>query len=77
MKRAASARPAASLPPAIAVSASEDGDVVVVQAGREYVELSRNSMGEVIMATPAISDGVIVVRTLGHIWGIGSSRPIE
>ena len=29
------------------------------------------SMGEVIMATPAISDGVIVIRTLGHIWGIG------
>ena len=57
--------------------ANEDGDVVVVQAGREYVELSRNSMGEVIMATPAISDGVIVVRTLGHIWGIGPSRPIE
>ena len=57
--------------------ANEDGDVVVVQAGREYVELARNSMGEVIMATPAISDGVIVVRTLGHIWGIGPSRTIE
>ncbi len=49
----------------------------LAQAGREYVELARNSMGEVIMATPAISDGVIVVRTLGHIWGIGPSRTIE
>jgi outer membrane protein assembly factor BamB len=57
--------------------ANEDGDVLVVQAGREYVELARNPMGEVIMATPAISDGVIVVRTLGHLWGIGPSRPVE
>ena len=53
--------------------ANEDGDVVVAQAGREYVELAKHSMGEVIMATPAISDGVIVVRTLGHIWGIGQA----
>jgi hypothetical protein len=28
-------------------------------------------MKEVIMATPAISDGVIVIRTLGHVYGIG------
>jgi hypothetical protein len=26
---------------------------------------------QVIMATPAISDGLIVVRTLGHVYGIG------
>ena len=52
--------------------ASEDGDVFVVQAGREYVELAKHTMGEVIMASPAISDGVLVIRTLGHVWGIGS-----
>lgn len=51
--------------------ASEDGDVYVVQAGRQYVELAKNPMGEVTMATPAISDGIIVVRTLHHVWGIG------
>ena len=28
-------------------------------------------MKEVIMSTPAISDGTIVVRTLGHVFGIG------
>jgi hypothetical protein len=53
--------------------ANEDGDVVVAQAGRQYVELAKHSMGEVIMATPAISDGVIVVRTLKHVWGIGQT----
>jgi outer membrane protein assembly factor BamB len=51
--------------------ASEDGDVFVVQAGREYVELARHSMNEVIMASPAISDGLLFIRTLGHLWAIG------
>jgi outer membrane protein assembly factor BamB len=52
--------------------ASEDGDVFVAKAGPEYVELGKYSMNEVIMATPAISDGTIVIRTLGHLYGIGS-----
>ena len=51
--------------------ASEDGDVFVVQAGREYAELGKYSMNEVLMASPAISNGVLIVRTLGHVWGIG------
>lgn len=51
--------------------ASEDGDVFVVQAGREYVELGRSPMNEVVMASPAISNGLLIVRTLGHVVGIG------
>ena len=50
--------------------ANEDGDVIVVKAGRSYQELAKNAMKEVIMATPAISDGLLVVRTLGHVYGI-------
>jgi hypothetical protein len=30
-------------------------------------------MGEPVMATPAISDGLLVVRTLGHVVGIGEA----
>ena len=52
--------------------ANEDGDVIVVRAGRTYEELAKNAMKEVIMSTPAISDGVIVIRTLGHVYGIGA-----
>jgi outer membrane protein assembly factor BamB len=52
--------------------ASEDGDVIVAKAGREYVEVGRFPMHDVIMATPAISDGLIVIRTLRHVYGIGS-----
>jgi outer membrane protein assembly factor BamB len=51
--------------------ASEDGDIHVVRAGPALEPLAKNSMKEVIMATPAISDGLIVVRTLGHVYGIG------
>jgi outer membrane protein assembly factor BamB len=51
--------------------ASEDGDVFVVQAGREYVELGKRPMNEVIMASPAVSDGLLIIRTLGHVWAIG------
>jgi outer membrane protein assembly factor BamB len=51
--------------------ASEDGDVFVVKAGPEFELLSTNPMGEVIMATPAISSGMIFIRTLRHLFAIG------
>jgi hypothetical protein len=51
--------------------ANEDGDVIVARAGRTYAELARNEMKEVIMTTPAISDGIMVIRTLGHVYGVG------
>ena len=33
--------------------------------------IAKNDMKEVIMATPAIFDGLLIVRTLGHVYGIG------
>lgn len=51
--------------------ASEDGEIYVVRAAPKYEEMAWIEMGEVIMATPAISDGLIVVRTLRHVYGIG------
>jgi hypothetical protein len=51
--------------------ASEDGEVFVVSAGPDLKQIASNDMHEVIMATPAISDGLIVIRTLGHLYGIG------
>jgi len=49
---------------------SEDGDVFVIKAGPEYEELATNSMGEVVMATPAISDGLLIVRGLKNVYAI-------
>ncbi len=51
--------------------ANEDGEVYVVKAGRTFQEITKNEMKEVIMSTPAISDGVLIVRTLGHVYGLG------
>lgn len=50
---------------------SEDGDVYVIKAGPTYELLSKNSMGEVCMATPAISQGVMFFRTRGHLVAVG------
>ena len=56
--------------------ASEDGDVFVVRAGPGYEELATIPMHETIVATPAVSDGLIVIRTAGHVYGIGSALPL-
>ena len=52
--------------------ASEDGDVFVVRAGRSYELLATNRMGEVTMATPALSGSMLIVRTQTQLVGIGS-----
>lgn len=42
---------------------SEDGTMFVVQAGPEFKLLARNNMAEPCFATPAISNGLLYVRT--------------
>ena len=42
-----------------------------MKAGRTFQEITKNEMKEVVMSTPAISDGVLIVRTLGHVYGLG------
>ena len=49
---------------------SEDGDVFVIKAGPEYQELAKNSLGEVMMASPAISDGLLIFRGLKNVIAI-------
>jgi len=51
-------------------AASEDGDVYVVKAGPTFELLSANKMDEVVMATPALSNGMLIVRGLSHVFGI-------
>lgn len=49
---------------------SEDGSIFVAKAGPVYEDIARNEMNEVIMATPAISEKTLVVKTVGHVYGI-------
>ena len=50
---------------------SEDGDMFVVKAGPHYQLLGTNPMGELLMATPAISSGMMFVRTQHQLFAIG------
>jgi outer membrane protein assembly factor BamB len=50
---------------------SEESGVRVVKAGPKFQVLAANPMGDVCMATPAICDGMIFVRTQHHLYGIG------
>jgi outer membrane protein assembly factor BamB len=49
----------------------EQGDVVVVKAGPEFEILSRNPLGDLIMATPALAEGQIIFRTAGKLIAVG------
>ena len=42
---------------------SEDGDTFVIQAGKDFKVLAKNSLDELCMSTPAISSGSLVIRT--------------
>jgi outer membrane protein assembly factor BamB len=48
--------------------ASEDGEVHIIKAGRAYEHVSTNQIGEVLMATPALSKGMILVRGMKHLY---------
>lgn len=50
----------------------EDGDILAVAAGDVFQVVSQSPMGERIMATPALSDGKMLVRTQHHLFAIGS-----
>jgi hypothetical protein len=51
---------------------NEDGDMLVVRAGPTYEHIATNSMGELLMATPALSDGVMYVRGALSLFAIGT-----
>jgi outer membrane protein assembly factor BamB len=53
--------------------ANEDGAMVVVKAGPAFAKLAENPMGEVILASPAISPGMLVVRMQHHVVAIAES----
>jgi outer membrane protein assembly factor BamB len=50
--------------------AAEDGEIIIVSAGPEFRHIATNSMHELIMATPALSDGVMYVRSQSNLFAI-------
>jgi outer membrane protein assembly factor BamB len=49
---------------------NEDGEMLVIAAGEKFNHLATNSMGELLMATPALSDGVMYVRSSASLFAI-------
>jgi outer membrane protein assembly factor BamB len=54
---------------------SEDGEATVVAAKPDFEILSSNPMGERVMATPAVSDGQMFIRSDETLFAIGTPRP--
>jgi outer membrane protein assembly factor BamB len=55
----------------------EDGAIRVVKAGPKFEILAVNPMGDACLATPAISDGFLFVRTLHDLIGIARPEPAK
>jgi outer membrane protein assembly factor BamB len=53
---------------------SEEGDVFVIEAGPTYRLLNKISLGEISLATPAITEGMIIFRTTGHLIGVSATE---
>jgi outer membrane protein assembly factor BamB len=51
--------------------ANEDGEVKVVKAGEKYEFVSSNPLGEPMMSSPAISDGVLFFRAQHTLFAVG------
>jgi outer membrane protein assembly factor BamB len=49
---------------------SEEGTTYVVKAGPEFELLGKNAMGEVALATPAVADGRLFLRTANALYCI-------
>ena len=50
---------------------SETGETIVLKAGRQPEVLARNDIGERLIASPAISNGQLFIRSDGQLFAIG------
>lgn len=53
---------------------NEDGEILVVAAGEKFQLIATNSMGELLMATPALADGMMYVRSASSLTAVGLKR---
>ena len=46
----------------------------MVRAGQKYELLAENDLGERSLASYAVADGALFIRTEKHLWRIGDTR---
>ena len=56
------------------VAISEEGVVHIIEAGSSYRLIRSIPLGEITLATPAITDGMIIFRTTSHLIGISGQE---
>jgi outer membrane protein assembly factor BamB len=56
---------------------SEEGTTYVVKAGPEFQSLGQNVLGEVALATPAVADGRLFLRTVNSLYCIQKPAAAE
>jgi outer membrane protein assembly factor BamB len=54
--------------------ASEEGDIFVVKAGLPYELIAKNSVGEPVLATPALAGDLLIVRGARHLFAIAEAE---
>lgn len=53
---------------------SEDGDTYVLQPGSEFKVLGKNSLREMTLATPAVSEDSLIIRTASKLYRISEAE---
>jgi len=49
---------------------NQDGKTTVLEPGREYKLLATNELDDGFMASPAVADGALLLRTKSHLYRI-------
>ena len=47
---------------------SEAGVANVISIGKKFKQLAMNDLGERCLASPAVADGALFIRTAEHLW---------
>ena len=50
---------------------SDQGTITVIKPGATYETIAKNNIGETLLASPAISNGMIYLRSTSHLFCIG------
>lgn len=53
--------------------ASDSGTLTVIKGGKDLEVVARNELGEPIIASPAIVNSTLYVRSAGHLWAFGNA----
>ncbi|MAG58054.1 MAG: pyrrolo-quinoline quinone [Planctomycetes bacterium] len=52
----------------------EDGEIHVIEAGRDFNPLAVNGLGEECLSTPAVSEGALFFRARRHLFAVGLTK---